>query len=171
MRERLLRRLDVLVILRRRNVADAEIVVLIARLRIDQADADQLFRMRKGKAAQHDRVDDRELRHRAADAEREHEHGEKTKNFVLQQDAKTDTNILAKRFENHDGLLWLVDDPAVAQLDDAVAVGGVGFRMRDLDNGGAVGIQFLEELHDFLALTGVEIAGRLVGERSASDWR
>ena len=54
-----------------------KLLILIARLRIDQPDADELFRMRKRKPAQHDRVDHRELRHRAADAEREHEDGEK----------------------------------------------------------------------------------------------
>ena len=81
MRERLLRRLQVFVILSGRNIAVAEIVVLIGRLRIDQPDAHQLFGMRKRKSAEHERVDDGELRRHAADAEREHEHGEKAKRF------------------------------------------------------------------------------------------
>ncbi len=93
-RERMLGRLDVLVILRRRDIAVAEVVVLIARLRIDQPHADQLFGMRKRKPAEHDGVDHGELRHRAADAEREDENGEKTKDFVLQKDAESDTDIL-----------------------------------------------------------------------------
>ena len=97
----MLRRLDVLVILRGRDIAVAEVVVLVARFGIDQSDADQLLRMRKGKPAEHDRVDDRELRHGAADAEREHENGEKTKDFVLQKDAESDAHVLTKRFENH----------------------------------------------------------------------
>ena len=36
--------------------------------------------------------------------------------------------------------------------------------MGDLDDGGASFIEFFEELHDFFALGGVEIAGGLVGE-------
>ena len=97
----LLRGLDVLVILRRRDIAVAEIIVLIGRLRVNQADADQLFWMRERKSAQDDGVNDCELSHRAADAEREHEHGKDTKYFVLHDDAKTDTKVLAKRFEDH----------------------------------------------------------------------
>jgi hypothetical protein len=50
--------------------------------------------MRKRKAAQHDGVDHGELRHRPANAEREHENGENEKQFVLQEDAKTDPKIL-----------------------------------------------------------------------------
>jgi hypothetical protein len=46
-RERVLRRLDVLVILRGRHIAHTEIVDLIGRFRIDQPDADELFGMRK----------------------------------------------------------------------------------------------------------------------------
>ena len=121
--------------------------------------------MRKRKPAQHDRVDDRELRHRAADAEREHEDGEKTKNFVLQQDAESDTDVLSERFENHDDFPSVaVDDPAVAQLDDAIAIGGVFLRMRDLHDGRPFGVQLLEQLHDFFGLAGVQVAGRLVGQ-------
>src|SRR5438045_3400562 len=61
-------------------------------------------------------------------------------------------------------LLVRFHHPTVAQLDDAIAVAGVFFRVRDLNDGRAFGIQFLKELHDLFALTGVEIAGRLIGQ-------
>ena len=82
-RKRLLRRFQIFVILRRRNLAEPEIIVLIARLGINQPDADQLLRMRKREAAQDDRVDHGELRGRTADAESEHEDGQKTKRFLF----------------------------------------------------------------------------------------
>src|SRR5206468_5873917 len=50
-RARFLGRFQIFVILRCRNLAEPKIVVLIARLRIDQPNAHQLLRMRKGKAA------------------------------------------------------------------------------------------------------------------------
>jgi hypothetical protein len=36
--------------------------------------------------------------------------------------------------------------------------------MRDLHDRGAFAVELLEELHDFLALVGVQVAGRLVRE-------
>src|SRR5215510_4738854 len=62
--------------------------------------------MWKGKASQQDCVDDRELRCRAADAETEHEHGQKAKRLVFGQNAETDANILKER-SNHMGEWWL----------------------------------------------------------------
>src|SRR5262245_54341309 len=59
----------------------------------------------------------------------------------------------------------VVDDPAVAEADDAVAVGGVLLRVRDLDDRHALGVERLEEAHDLAPLVGVEVAGRLVGEQ------
>src|ERR1700722_6338689 len=55
-----------------------------------------------------------------------------------------------------------LDHPSVLQIDDAVAVGGVGFRVGDLHDGGALLIQPLEKLHDFFALAGMQVAGGLV---------
>src|SRR5262249_34636295 len=83
LRKRLLRGAQIFVILSCRNVADAKVIILRARLRIDQAHAHQLFRMRKRKTAQDEAVHDSELRSYAADAETENEHGEKTKRFFL----------------------------------------------------------------------------------------
>ena len=47
----------------------------------------------------------------------------------------------------------------------AVAVGRVLLGVRDLDDGGALVVELLEEAHDLAALVGVEVAGRLVGEQ------
>src|SRR6478672_69735 len=58
----------------------------------------------------------------------------------------------------------VLDDPAIGQIDDAVAVGRVRFRMRHLNDGGALLVQTLEKLHDLLALGGVQVPGGLVGE-------
>ena len=52
--------------------------------------------MRKGKAAQYDRVDDRELSGRAADAQCEYEYGQETERFLLEQNAKPNPHILKK---------------------------------------------------------------------------
>ena len=90
----MLRSFQILVILRGRNVTNTEVVVLIARLRIDQANAGQLFWMGKREAAQNDRVDDCELRGRPADAESQHKHGQKTKRFLLNENTETDAEIL-----------------------------------------------------------------------------
>jgi len=60
---------------------------------------------------------------------------------------------------------FFADEPAVRQLNDAIAVGGILFGVGDLDDGGAGIVQSLEELHDLFALNGVEVAGRLIGEK------
>src|SRR5258708_6237326 len=62
------------------------------------------------------------------------------------------------------GGFFLADHPAVFELDDAVAEGGVALRVRDLNDRGAGVVEAFEELHDFVALRGVEIAGGLVSE-------
>src|SRR5215217_3979398 len=58
----------------------------------------------------------------------------------------------------------LVDNPAVAQLNDAAAIGSVRLRVRHLDDRRSPLVQFAEQLHDLLALAGVQVARRLVGE-------
>src|ERR1700730_4609651 len=62
------------------------------------------------------------------------------------------------------GGFFLTDDPTVFELDDAVAEGSVALGVSDLNDGGAAFVEALEELHDFLALSGVEVAGGFVGE-------
>src|SRR6267154_765899 len=61
------------------------------------------------------------------------------------------------------GLLF-ADHPAVFELDDAVAVGGVALGVGDLKDGGAAFVEALEKLHYFFALSGVQVAGGLVGK-------
>ena len=56
------------------------------------------------------------------------------------------------------------NDEAIAELNDAVAVGRVDVRVGDLNDRRAASIQGLEHLHDLLALVRVKIAGRFVGQ-------
>ena len=100
-REGLLASLQIFVVLRGGDIAVAVIVLLRRRLRVDQADAHQLFRMGKGKAAKHKGVDDRELRGHAPDAEGEHDRGEDAEGFLLEQNPEADTDVLAKSIEDH----------------------------------------------------------------------
>src|SRR5262249_15601311 len=93
---RLLGRLPIFVILCCRNAAELEVIVLIGRFRIDQPNGHQLLRMRKGKPAQRDGIDDGKLRRGAPDAKREHKHSQKTKNFVFEENSQPHSNILTK---------------------------------------------------------------------------
>jgi hypothetical protein len=52
--------------------------------------------MRKGESAQHDSINDGELRCCTADAETEHEHCQKTKRLVFKQNTQSDSDILTK---------------------------------------------------------------------------
>jgi hypothetical protein len=52
--------------------------------------------MGKGKSAQHDCIDHSELSGRAAYAEAEYKHSQKTKKFVFEQNTKPDSDILEK---------------------------------------------------------------------------
>ena len=61
--------------------------------------------------------------------------------------------------------LLFVNDPAIPQLDDAVAAGWVFFRMRDLHDGCSFSVQSVEKVHDFFAVTPVKISGRLVRQK------
>src|SRR5580700_583493 len=54
--------------------------------------------------------------------------------------------------------------PAVRQIDDAVAALRVRHRMRHLHDGRPLLVQLLEQVHDLLALAGMQVAGRLVGK-------
>src|SRR5258707_13224828 len=62
------------------------------------------------------------------------------------------------------GGLLFADYPAVFQLDDAVAVGGVALGVGDLKDGGAAFVEALEKLHDLFALSGVQVSRGLVGK-------
>ena len=52
----------------------------------------------------------------------------------------------------------------VEEVDGALSAGGVFLRVCHHDDGGAFGVEFLEELHDLPSVLGVEVAGGLVGE-------
>src|SRR6266436_5765623 len=58
----------------------------------------------------------------------------------------------------------LADYPAVLELDDAMTIHGVALGVRNLNDCRAGVVEALEELHDFIALRGVQVARRLVGE-------
>src|SRR6266550_3743164 len=74
----------------------------------------------------------------------------------------------------------LLDYPTVFQAHDPVAIGSIGFRVGDLNDRSTFIVQFLEQLHDFLALARVKIPGRFVGKndpwtgyngpRNADEW-
>src|SRR4029077_8675831 len=74
LRERLLGRAQILVVLSRRDVTETEIIVWRTGLGVNQPYTHQLFWMRKRKPAQYRGVDDGELCGCAADAKCEHEH-------------------------------------------------------------------------------------------------
>src|SRR6266404_1198626 len=62
------------------------------------------------------------------------------------------------------GGLLFADHPAVFELDDAVAEGGIALGVGDLNDGGAAFVQAFEELHDLVALRGMQISCRLVSK-------
>src|SRR6266436_1890555 len=59
---------------------------------------------------------------------------------------------------------FLADHPAVLELDDAMTIHGVALGVGDLNDRSPSVVEALEELHDFIALRGVQVAGGLVGE-------
>src|SRR6266446_9404340 len=65
---------------------------------------------------------------------------------------------------NAGGGFLLADHPAVLELNDAMTIRGVALRVRNLNDCRASVVESLEELHDLVALRGVQVAGRLVGE-------
>src|SRR5689334_22422772 len=72
------------------------------------------------------------------------------------------TSGWSSAMSSRDGGSVLIDDPAVLQIDHPPSVRSIGRGMRDLDNRRALLVQPAEQLHDLLALIGVEVAGRLV---------
>src|SRR2546423_8750630 len=58
----------------------------------------------------------------------------------------------------------IINNPAVSEMNDPVAVGSVDLGVRHLQDGRALIVQLLEKFHDLLALLGVQVAGRLVGK-------
>src|SRR5580704_6159965 len=58
----------------------------------------------------------------------------------------------------------LIGDPTIDDVDDPVAVFRVPLVVRHLDDRRAGVIQLLEQIHNLLALAGVQVAGRFVGQ-------
>ena len=52
----------------------------------------------------------------------------------------------------------------VHHADDAAGLTGILFGVRHHDYRGTVGIEFLQQGHHFVAIGGVEVTGRLVGQ-------
>src|SRR4026209_3002303 len=59
-------------------------------------------------------------------------------------------------------LLLLVNYPTIFKPHNPIAVCGIRFRVRNLDNGGAFIVQSLEHVHDLFALGRMKISSRLV---------
>ena len=60
--------------------------------------------------------------------------------------------------------LGVSNDVTVKQVDRAARIIGVCRRMRHHDDSRALGVQRAQHLHDFLAVGGIEVTGRLVGQ-------
>src|ERR1051325_2236272 len=58
----------------------------------------------------------------------------------------------------------VIDDPAVFQSHNPIAVGSVGFGVRHLNNGCAFIVKAFEQIHNLFALGRMQVARRLVGE-------
>src|SRR4051794_37447279 len=58
----------------------------------------------------------------------------------------------------------LLKDPAVEHVDDPAGEIRVGWRVSDHDDRRAFLVELAKHAHHLLAVSGVEIAGRLVGE-------
>ena len=56
------------------------------------------------------------------------------------------------------------NDDAILDLDDALGIAGHLHVVRDDDDGVALGMQFLEDLDDFLPAVAVQRTGGLVGQ-------
>src|SRR5205814_3143378 len=61
--------------------------------------------------------------------------------------------------------LFSFHNPAIAELNDWFAVGGILLGVRDLHDRHALLVQLTEELHDLFALAGVQVSGRFIGEQ------
>src|SRR5271168_1507097 len=64
----------------------------------------------------------------------------------------------------HAFLLFHGDDPAVQQLDHAIAVGRPVLVVGHLDDGGSLAVQLEHHVHDHFSLARVQAAGGLVGQ-------
>src|SRR5215510_15319367 len=56
----------------------------------------------------------------------------------------------------------ITNNPAILQIDNAISVRGIYLRVRYLNDRSALLVQPAKQLHNFLRLAGVEVAGWLV---------
>src|SRR5213592_677726 len=61
--------------------------------------------------------------------------------------------------------LFSFHNPAVAQLNHPLSIRCIFLRVRDLHDGHAFVIELAKQLHDFFALTGVQVSRRLISEQ------
>src|SRR6266850_8508666 len=69
-----------------------------------------------------------------------------------------------RRAGSRSGRRRLADHPAILQLDNAASIRRVSLGVRDLNNRRACVVQSLEQFHDFFALRGMQVSGRLIGK-------
>src|ERR1700757_3775305 len=62
-------------------------------------------------------------------------------------------------------LSLFVNDPSIAQLNDAFPIRSIFVRVCDLHDGHAFIIELAKQLHNFLSLAGVQVSRRLIGEQ------
>src|SRR5438477_1502433 len=86
---------------------------------------------------------------------------------VIIASAEKPGDLRSWRSANFTSFMSLVSfyNPAVAQLNNAFAIGSVLLRMRDLDDGHAFIIKLAKQLHDFFALAGVQVSRGFIGEQ------
>src|SRR5690348_18497099 len=71
---------------------------------------------------------------------------------------------LQKRQSALPGQSSIGSDPAILEIDDVAAVICPGLVVSHLNNGGALVVQLLEKVHNFVPLARVQVAGRLISK-------
>lgn len=66
---------------------------------------------------------------------------------------------MALQFGQH-----VLNNATVEEVDDAVGIARVALRVGDHHDGGALLVQLGEQIHHLLAVLGIKVASRLVGE-------
>ncbi len=90
-------------VVEREDLAAKAVDVRVFLADIDDLDAGEAVGVRIREAAEHGAVDDAEHRRDAPDAEGEDEHGEQAEGLFLEEDAKTDADVLEEAWEEHGG--------------------------------------------------------------------
>src|SRR5580704_2719677 len=147
--------------------------VRIASIGMQQMNVDQLLRIAHWQRPENHGIHHAEDCCVRADPQRQGDNCNRSKAGALRQHAAAVSNVLQQGFHllSRYGHCWVrfrirgvFDNPAVKQLDRPVAVCGVGLGVRHLNNGRSLVIQLLKQLHNFLCLAGMQVAGGLVRE-------